>query len=81
MAAEKSARLDQASMGKTTGLMETSVDANLRNSRSQAGSRKSKAHYGFQDVDGWAAGERVGGGRAVWDPVGTPGGCLPTSLV
>ena len=37
MAAEKSARLDQASMGKTTGLMETSVDANLRNSRSQAG--------------------------------------------
>lgn len=55
MAAEKSARLDRASMGKTTGLMETSVDANLRNSRSQAGSRKSNAHYGFQDVDGWAA--------------------------
>lgn len=33
MAAEKSARLDWTSMGKTTGLMKTHVDANLRDSR------------------------------------------------
>ena len=46
MAAQKNARLDRASVGKTTGLMETNVDANLRNSRSQAGSRKSNVHYG-----------------------------------
>lgn len=76
MAAEKSARLDRASVGKTTGLMETNVDANLRNSMSQAGSRKSNVHYGFQDADGWAAGERVGRGQGCLGPSRDPWGLL-----
>ena len=61
MAAEKSARLDWTSMGKTTGLMKTHVDASLRDHRPQAGSRKSNAHYGFQDASGWRQMRELGG--------------------
>lgn len=76
MAAEKSARLDRTSTGKTTGLMKTHVDANLRDSRPRLAAEEQCPLW--LPGCGWmAAGERVGRGRAVWDPVGTLGGCLP----